>query len=76
MLSAEDAHYRPEESACRRLISRVFSPREIISLIEEIFMGKDEVNVIGCLGSDAAQTFIEVVHKVRPVVHHICGAAC
>ena len=63
-----------EASVCRRLISRAFSPHELIPLIEEIFTRKDEVNMIGCLDRDAAQTFIDVVHEVRPVVLNLCGA--
>ena len=53
-------------SACRRLISRAFSPHELPSLIEEIFTSKDEVRMIGSLARDAAQSFIDVVHQVRP----------
>jgi len=63
-----------EVSAYGRLISRAFSPHELISLIEEIFTRKDEIKMIGCLGRDAAQTFIDVAHEVRPTVHHPCGA--
>ena len=55
-----------EESACRRLISHSFSPHELPSLIEEIFTSKDEVKMIGSLGKDAAQSFIDVIHKVCP----------
>ena len=63
----------PEESVCRRLISHAFSPHEIISLIEEIFTRKDEVNMIGSLDRDSAQIFIDVVHKVCHVVYHPHG---
>ena len=62
----------PGESACRRLISHAFSPHETISLIEDIFRRKDEVNMIGSLDRDSAQIFIDVVHKVCPVVYHLC----
>ena len=64
-----------EAPVCERLISRTFSPHELIPLIEEIFTRKDEVNMISCLDKDAAQAFIDVVHEVRPVVLHLCGAA-
>ena len=57
-----------EESACMRLISRVFSPHELPSLIEEIFTRKDEVKMVSSLGGDAAQAFADVVHEVRPKV--------
>jgi len=64
-----------EVSACGRLISRAFPPHELIPLIEEIFTRKDEVKIISRLGGDAAQTFIDVIHEVRPTVLHLCGAA-
>ena len=64
-----------EESACRRLISRAFSPHELPSLIEEIFTRKDEGKMIGSLGRDAAQSLIDVVHEVRPVILHLRGTA-
>ena len=61
----------PEVPICKRLISRTFSPHELIPLIEESFKRKDELNVISCLDKDAAQTFIDVVHEVRPVFLHL-----
>ena len=51
--------------ACRRLIGQAFSPHEVISLIEAIFTGKDEIRMIRNLRGDAAQTFIDAVHEVR-----------
>lgn len=54
-----------ETPACRRLISRAFSSREVTSLIETIFMSKDEVKMLGDLHGEAAQTLIDVVHEVR-----------
>ena len=64
-----------EESACRRLISRAFSPQELPSLIEGIFTKKDEVKMIGSLDRVAAQSFIDVVHEVRHAALHLRGAA-
>ena len=63
-----------EVPICRRLISRAFSPHQLISLIEEIFTRKEEVNVISGLDRDAAQAFIDVVHEVRPSVVFISVA--
>jgi len=60
-------------STCRRLISRDYSPHELISLIEDIFTRKDEVKTVGDLGKDAAQAFIDVVHEVCFIVLHLCG---
>jgi hypothetical protein len=51
--------------ACKRLISRTFSPQEVTSLIEAIFMSKDEVRMVRDLRGDDAQTFIDVIHEVR-----------
>ena len=51
--------------ACKRLISRTFSPQEVTSLIEEIFASKDEVKAIRDLRGDDAQAFIDVIHGVR-----------
>ena len=57
----------PLESApaWRRLISHTLLPHEVISLIEEIFTNKEEVQTIcDLLGSDA-QIFINTIHEVR-----------
>jgi len=64
-----------EVPACKRLASRAFSPHELISLIGAAFTRKDELEVIGGLGRNTAQTFIDVVHEVRFTVLLFCGAA-
>jgi hypothetical protein len=51
-------------SACKRLIIHDYSPHEIISLIEAVFGSRDEINMIGHLRGDDAQTFIDVIHEV------------
>ena len=58
-------------SSCRRLISRDYSPHELISLMEDIFTS--EVKIVGDLGKDAAQVFVDVVHGVCSIVLHLCG---
>jgi hypothetical protein len=66
--------YRPKSlvdsdvSACKRLISHAYPPQEVISLIEAVFKSKDEIKMISDLRGDDAQTFIDVIHKVR--LHH------
>jgi len=52
--------------ACKRLISHTLLPHEVISLIETIFASKDEVKTIRGLRGVDAQTFIDVIHEVRP----------
>jgi hypothetical protein len=61
--------------ACRRLtsLSHPYLPHEVISLIEAVFKSKDEVKMIGYLRGDDAQTFIDVVHRVRPHPLHFRG---
>ena len=59
--------------ACRRLISRAFFPHQVISLIASIFTSPDEVEAIGYLCGDNAQTFIDVVHEVRLHAPHSRG---
>lgn len=56
----------PESSVCRHLISHTFSSHEIIPLIEVIFTSEAEIDVVRDLRGDEAQTFIDVVHGVRP----------
>ena len=51
--------------AWKRLIGRALPPREVISLIEEIFTNKEEVKMICDLLGDDAQTFINTIHEVR-----------
>jgi len=50
--------------AWRRLINHTFSPHEAIPLIEAMFMTEDEVEMIGCLRGDDAQTLINVIDEV------------
>ena len=58
----------PGTSACKRLIGRAFSPQEVTSLIEAIFMSEDEVKMVRDLRGDDAQTFIDVIHEVCSVL--------
>ena len=51
--------------AYKRLISHIPPPHQVISLIQAIFTSKDEVNAIGHLRGENAQTFIDVIHEVR-----------
>ena len=51
--------------ACKRLISRSFSPQQVTSLIEAIFTSKDEIAMIRDLRGDDAQTFVDVINEVR-----------
>jgi hypothetical protein len=62
-------------SACKRLtsLSHAHLPHEVISLIEAVFKSKDEVKMIGHLRRDDAQTFIDVIHKVRLHPLHLHG---
>lgn len=53
--------------AWKRLISDTLLPQELISLIEEIFVNKDEVKAISGLLGDDAQVFINTIHKVCPL---------
>jgi hypothetical protein len=53
--------------AWKRLIIHTLLPHETISLIEEIFTSKDEVDMICDLLGDDAQTFINTIHEVRTV---------
>ena len=50
--------------ACIQLISHAFSSHEVISLVEAIFTSKEEIKMIRDLRGEAAQTLIDVVHKV------------
>ena len=60
-----DSSILVEPEACRRLISLAFSTHEVTSLIEAIFTNKAEIRMVRSLSGDAAQTFVDVVHKVR-----------
>ncbi|KAF9645530.1 hypothetical protein BDM02DRAFT_497170 [Thelephora ganbajun] len=55
--------------ACTRLISNALSPHEVIPLIEAIFTSKDEIRMIRDLRRDDAQTFIDVIYKVRSAIY-------
>ena len=50
--------------AWKRLICHPLLPPEVISLINAIFMNRDEVKVVCNLRGDDAQTFIDAMHKV------------
>ncbi|KAF9791124.1 hypothetical protein BJ322DRAFT_428820 [Thelephora terrestris] len=52
-----------EPGAFERLIRRKFAPHELPSLIEEILMCKDVVDMIRYLPRDDAQTFIDVINE-------------
>ena len=54
----------PEAPACSLLISLAFSMDEVTALIEAIFTNKAEVRMVRSLSGDAAQVFVDVVHKV------------
>ena len=57
----------PDAPACKRLIRRAFSPQEVTSLIEAIFLSEDEAKIVRDLREDDAQTFIDVIHEVCSV---------
>lgn len=59
--------------ACARLISRSFSPQQVISLIEAIFTSKEEVAMVRDLRRDDAQTFVDVVNEVRSTSYPFQG---
>jgi len=61
-------------SACRRLINRAFSPHEVIPLIGAVFTSRDELQLVGGLRGDDAQTFIDVIHEVR--LHTLSFPGC
>ena len=51
--------------AWERLISGALITSERISLITTILSDRDQVEMIGCLSGDNAQTFIDTVDEVR-----------
>ena len=55
-----------ELPAWKRLISRIPTTDERISLITAIFLDDDQVEMVRRLSGDDAQTFIDVVDEVRP----------
>lgn len=50
--------------AWKRLCAHASLPHEVISLVQAIFMSKDEVKSIFDLRGDDAQSFLDVIHKV------------
>ena len=48
-----------------RLIRREFSPDELPSMIETIFVRSDVSDEVRCLGEGDAQAFIDVIDEVR-----------
>ena len=52
--------------ACQRLAERAFAPDELRLLIEAVFSGTDEGDLVRCLRGDDAQTFIDVIDEVCP----------
>ena len=48
---------------------RAFTLRELPSLVEAIFSGKDESGIVRCLHGDDAQLFIDVIDEVRSTFH-------
>jgi len=52
--------------ACRRLVEHAFALHELPSLIEAIFLDKNESRMIESLLGDDAQTFIDVIDEVCP----------
>ena len=51
--------------ACRRLITHDFSPQDVVPLIGAVLTSRDELQLVSDLRRDDAQTFIDVIHKVR-----------
>ena len=58
--------------ACGRLIRRAFTLHELPSLIESIFLSKDEGDTIRRLIGHDAQTFIDVIDEVHPTLARYC----
>ena len=54
-------------AAWKRLISREFSSREVVSLIEAALTSEDSPMVIRDLREDDAQTFVDVIKEVRSI---------
>ena len=53
--------------SCERIIGRDFLPHELPSLIKVIFTSEEEIKVIDSLCGSDAQTFVDVIHNVRPL---------
>lgn len=58
----------PYTPAWKRLIGHTLPPREVISFIGTIFTNKDEIKMICDLRENNAQSFINVIHEVCPVL--------
>ena len=56
----------PGTPAWKYLIDHIYSPREVISLIETAFLDDGEVRLLYDPRGDDAQTFVDVIHEVRP----------
>jgi len=54
--------------ACKRQIGHTFSTQGVTSLIEAIFMNKDEIRMVRNLRRNDAQTFVDVIYEVRSVL--------
>lgn len=50
------------------MITRAFTPNELPSLIEVVFSSKDVNDTIRCLCANDAQTFIDMIDEVCPMV--------
>lgn len=51
--------------AWKRLISRTFSPYEVVSLIETTLTDENEVEMIDNLHGDDAQILVDVIYEVH-----------
>ena len=66
-------HLDVATSACKRLIADAYSQTEVVPLIEVTFASQDEIEMIDHLWGDDAQTFIDVMDKVRSYIHSPLG---
>lgn len=55
------------KKALQRLVSRAAPKGELVSLVEAIFSSGRVSDIVGCLGENNAQTFIDAVDEV---CHH------
>ena len=62
--------------AIERLIKRNYVPRELPSLIEDIFVSEDVNDTVRCLTKEDAQTFIDAIDEVRYTSTHSRGFVC
>jgi hypothetical protein len=56
--------------ACGRLIARTFTPHELPSLVEAIFLSNNTDDAIRSLVGEDAQTFVDAIDEVRPASPH------